>query len=238
MCIGVFSISSLGPYLTIYYVFHGNEKAASVLVGWTGTAWAITGISLMFAVSWVGTRFGKRRTLMAGMVIALFGNLIKWFCYSPTHPWLVVIPSIFIAVGFCTLWPLSGAMMADVCDYHEFETGVRREGAIQAVSGWIMKVGTTIAFAMSGFVLNIAGFNNALGGNQAPQTLLLMRLMDVGVPSVSILAALYLLERFPLTERRVHEIRAELETRRGALRAATQNPAGNSIKPELAEDGI
>jgi GPH family glycoside/pentoside/hexuronide:cation symporter len=218
MCLGIFSIGSLPVYLAIYYIYGGEEGPASILSGWGGTVWQVGSLFFVPLISLVATRFGKRHTLVLALFFALAGNLIKWFCYTPAHPWMFLIPPLFVAFGFSALWTLTASMLADVCDLHELKTGNRNEGALNAMYAWLLKVGSTIAFALSGVILNLTGFNQALGANQSPETILSMRLMDIGVPSVAVIAAIVLAWIYPISEDRAYQIRAELEQRRGRLK--------------------
>ena len=217
MCLGIFSISSLPVYLAIYYIYGGQEGPASVLSGWSGTAWQVSSLFFVPLIGLVATRVGKRHTLVLALVLALVGNLIKWWCYTPVHPWMFLIPPLFVAFGFSALWTLTASMLADVCDLHELQTGNRNEGALNAMYAWLLKVGTTIAFALSGVLLNLTGFDQALGANQSPDTILSMRLIDIAVPAVAVLAAIVLAWIYPISEDRAYQIREELEKRRGKL---------------------
>lgn len=217
MCLGVFSISSLPTYIAIYYIFGGNEQAASMLVGWNGTVWQVGSLFFVPLVGYAATRLGKRHTLVLALFCALAGNLIKWFCYSPEHPWLFLIPPVFIALGFSALWTLTASMLADVCDLHELDNGNRNEGALNAMYAWLMKLGITLAFALSGLLINLTGFQQSLGGAQSPHTILTMRLLDIGVPTAAVLAAIALAWIYPIPENRAYQIREELERRRGKL---------------------
>jgi GPH family glycoside/pentoside/hexuronide:cation symporter len=217
MCLGVFSISSLPTYIAIYHIFGGDEKAASMLVGWNGTVWQVGSLFFVPLVACAATRLGKRQTLIIALFFALAGNLIKWFCYSPAHPWLFLIPPLFIALGFSALWTIANSMLADVCDLHELRTGNRNEGTLNAMYAWLMKLGTTLAFALSGLLINFTGFQQSLGGGQSAHTILTMRLLDIGVPAAAVVAAIALAWIYPVSEIRAYEIRAELERRRGIL---------------------
>ena len=217
MCLGVFSISSLPTYIAIYYIFGGDEKAASMLVGWNGTVWQVGSLLFVPLVGFAATRIGKRQTLIIALFFALAGNLIKWFCYSPAHPWLFLIPPLFIALGFSALWTIAGSMLADVCDLHELKTGNRNEGALNAMYAWLMKLGTTLAFALSGLLINLTGFQQSIGGAQSEHTILTMRLMDIIVPSGAVAAAILLAWIYPISEKRAYQIREELDLRRGKL---------------------
>ena len=185
--------------------------------GWSGTAWQVGSLFFVPLIGLVATRVGKRHTLVLALVLALVGNLIKWWCYTPVHPWMFLIPPLVVAFGFSALWTLTASMLADVCDLHELQTGNRNEGALNAMYAWLLKVGTTIAFALSGVLLNLTGFDQALGANQSPDTILSMRLIDIAVPAVAVLAAIVLAWIYPISEDRAYQIREELEKRRGKL---------------------
>jgi len=106
-------------------------------------------------------------------------------------------------------------MIADVCDLDELDNGNRREATFGAIYWWNVKLGMALAFAFSGHLLNITGFNVALNGNQSAHTLLMMRMCDIGVPILTSVIAIAAVAMFNLTEERAHQIRLELEKRRG-----------------------
>lgn len=217
MCLGIFSITSLTPYIAIYHIYGGAETPASVLLGWGGTVWQAGSLVFVFIVGAAGVRLGKKRALVLFLACSVVGCLLKWVCYTPAHPFLFLIPPLFLALGFCALWTLTSSMMADVCDLLELETGMRNEATLGAVYAWLVKLGTTLAFTVSGFILNATGFDVALGGSQPEHTIFLMRALDLGLPTVTIMAAIVLACFYPITEARSRSIREELEKRRGTL---------------------
>ncbi|MBT8075347.1 MAG: MFS transporter, partial [Gammaproteobacteria bacterium] len=85
---------------------------------------------------------------------------------------------------------------------------------------WMIKVGMALAGLLTGVLLKVSGFDVALGAAQAEETLLLIRLFDVGIPIVTSLIALGIVATYQLTEERVYDIRAELEERRGKVPSA------------------
>jgi GPH family glycoside/pentoside/hexuronide:cation symporter len=106
-------------------------------------------------------------------------------------------------------------MIADVCDLDELNTGQRREGMFASIYWWVVKLGMALALALSGFLLNWTGFNVDLNGDQTEQAIFLMRIFDALVPFVSSGLAIWAVYSFPITEEKAHEIRLELEARRG-----------------------
>jgi GPH family glycoside/pentoside/hexuronide:cation symporter len=114
------------------------------------------------------------------------------------------------------LFTLMGSMIADVCDLDELETDHRREGMFGSIFWWVVKLGMAMAFAISGGLLNATGFEVSFGGNQSESTFFFMRLFDVLIPAITSLLAILTIATFSITEAKAHEIRLELEQRRGS----------------------
>jgi len=219
---GFMLISSFQFYVIIYYVFGGETVHGAEYAGWSGTVGAISTFIVIGIVTWMSTRFGKRKAFFIAIGISIVGYAMKWFCYNPEIPWLLLVPAPLMAFGLGGLFTLMGSMIADVCDYDELTTYERREGMFGSIFWWVVKLGMALALAGGGFLLNATGFDVALEGNQTERTIFLMRLCDVVVPIVTSLLAMWAVASFEITEQRALEIRQELEQRRGA---AAPDPA-------------
>jgi len=217
MTIGIFSIGTIGAYLNIYYVYGGNQKPASIMQGWGGTAYLLASLIAIPIISVLSAKYGKKNVLLGFLYLATVGAISKWWCYTPDHPFLQLIPNAMIGAGFSALWILISSMLADTCDYDEITSHLRREGIYGAMFGWVSKLGVSLAFFLSGVTLNITGFNVALGGHQSASTFFWMRILAAGVAAVASLVAALLIHKYPITEERAYEIRAELETRKAML---------------------
>ena len=112
-------------------------------------------------------------------------------------------------------------MVADVVDADELNTGERREGMYGSIFWWVVKLGMSLALLGGGLLLSATGYDVALGGAQTEETIWLMRLFDAAIPCATSLLAIWAVASFSISEERAHEIRAELEARRGALGEAT-----------------
>lgn len=208
-------VASFTSYVLIYYVYEGDKDLGANLMGVFGTVMAVSTFSVILLVTWVATRIGKKNTFFLSVGVSLFGYGLKWFCYSPEHPYLILVCAPFVAFGLGCLFTLMGSMIADVCDVDELETGQRREGMFGSIFWWVVKLGMAFVLLLSGFALNATGFDVALDGNQAERTLFLMRVFDVGVPFVTSALAIWMVYLYPITEEKAHSVRAELEARRG-----------------------
>ena len=110
-----------------------------------------------------------------------------------------------------------GSMISDVCDYDELHSHERREGIFGAIYWWMVKVGMAIAGLMTGYLLNLSGFDVKLGADQSQQTLFWLRSFDVVIPIVTSLLAIAIMWTYRLSESEANSIREQLEQRRGKL---------------------
>ena len=226
---GFMLVSSFQFYVIIYYVFGGDQELGAEYAGWSGTVGAVATFCVIFLVTWLATKIGKRRTFFIAIGISMFGYALKWFCYNPEIPWLLLVPAPFMAFGLGALFTLMGSMIADVCDLDELETYQRREGMFGSIYWWVVKLGMALALAGGGFLLNATGFDVDLNGNQTERAIFLMRLFDVMVPFVCSGLAIWAVYAFPITEEMAHEIRLKLEQRRGEPAVNGRAPPGGEL---------
>lgn len=210
---GLFLVDTLGLYVGIYYVFQGDRHAASIMQGWAGTAFKVCQLASIPLIAIGAESFGKIRTLNACLIVAIIGTGCKWWCYSPTHPWLMLIPSALMGPGLSGLFIISSSMLADVCDLDEIDTGLRREGAFASVYGWFVKIGLSLSLFLSGFILVETGFSEALGSMQSPTTIFWMRFLFSTIPPAALVIAVFLVARFPITEAVARAARKALDSR-------------------------
>ncbi len=210
---------SFSLYVMIYYVFSGENAAAGKLMGWFGMLTSIFTLLVIPLTGWIATHLGKRNTFLITITLSLIGYALKWVGYNPEHPYWLLFACPLVAFGTGSLFTLMGSMISDVCDYDELETHQRREGVFGAIYWWMIKVGMALAGLLTGVLLKASGFDVALQTAQPERTLLLLRLFDVGIPVVTSALALLIIAKYTITEERAHEIRAELEQRRGKVTA-------------------
>jgi GPH family glycoside/pentoside/hexuronide:cation symporter len=233
---GFMLVSSFQFYVIIYYVFGGDKVLGAEYAGYVGTLGAISTFVVIFIVTWLGTKIGKRQALFAAIGLSMVGYAMKWVCYDPDMPWLMLLPAPFLAFGLGGLFTLMPAMICDVVDMDELKTYQRREGMFGAVFWWVVKLGMAAALAAGGFLLNATGFDVALEGNQAESTVTLMRVFDAFLPFIASGVAMWAILSFSITEERAREIRLELEQRRGGPKvpaAAVPLPGKQALPSEL-----
>jgi GPH family glycoside/pentoside/hexuronide:cation symporter len=90
---------------------------------------------------------------------------------------------------------------------------------------------------LSGVLLNVTGFNVALGAGQKASALFWMRVCDVGIPIVSSLIAVFIIMTFDISEARAYDIRAQVERRREDRRKEEVRVEEERRKGERREQG-
>jgi glycoside/pentoside/hexuronide:cation symporter, GPH family len=163
---GFMMVSSFQSYVIIYYVFGGDIARGAEYAGWAGTVQSVATFCVIALATWLGTRIGKKRTFYVATGVSMLGYALKWVCYSPEIPWLVVVPAPLLAFGLGGLFTIMPSMIADVVDLDELQTHERREGMYGSIFWWVVKLGMAVALAAGGLLLNATGFDVALAGNQ------------------------------------------------------------------------
>ncbi len=239
---GFMLASAFSAYVIFFYVFGGSETLdaaysnGGTLLGWFGSISSVCTFCVIFLITWVSTKIGKRRTFLISISLSIIGYALKWIGYNPDQPYLLLIAAPFIAFGLGSLFTIVNSMVADVCDLDELHTGTRREGMFGAIYWWMVKLGLAVTSLIAGFLLNASGFNVALGLNQSASALLKMRLFDIGIPIVTSLAAIFIIMTFSITETKAYNIRAQVERRREERRKEAIRTEDEKRRDERRKD--
>jgi GPH family glycoside/pentoside/hexuronide:cation symporter len=214
---GTSMINALGYTVTVYYVCRGNVSVGNEYNALMGLAYMVSGFFGVPFFAMLSRRIGKRQALMSGFMLACVVFMSTWWLYTPAVMWLQIFASGMISFCNAGFWTLSASIGADVIDCDELRHGTRREGAFSSCGSWVMKMGMAAGVGLSMFILDWIGFSYDAGGNQGEVTIFLLRFLLAGVPMIGAVIGLIALAKFPLTQERTLEIRAELEARRGKV---------------------
>jgi glycoside/pentoside/hexuronide:cation symporter, GPH family len=213
--LGTFMVEPFALYIGIYHVCGGDKEIAATLAGWIGVTKNVGAIAAIPLITFVAARIGKRNTLFLGQGMLVISFLSSWVCFTPAHPWMMVLPFVLLAPGLTCFMILGGSILADICDLDELENGMRREGMFGASAAFVGKFAFSLVTILNGYLLEFAGYRADLPG-QSPETVLSLRLLFVFVPIALIAASAALTWAFPLTRRRAKEIREALDARHAA----------------------
>jgi GPH family glycoside/pentoside/hexuronide:cation symporter len=170
-------------------------------------------------VPFVARMAGRKMAFVILLVVAIICTSSFYFL----KPDQLLLIFVINAIGSITGGPLSAllmAMYADTADYAEWKNGRRATGLIFSASifaqkqGWGLSGGFTLLLMGSlGFVANQAQTPESLHG--------LVKLMSIFPGALGVLALLLLTLLYPLNEKRMTEIAADLKKRRAVDAAST-----------------
>ncbi|MGC6456434.1 MAG: MFS transporter [Coraliomargaritaceae bacterium] len=211
------SVLQLDMYVHIYYIYGGDKSAGALLDGINKAAPVVFALLGTFWVQRMSRKYDKHHLLLVAIVILFLAKLGLYVTYYPGQVWLTFATKPFLTFGMSAFWILILSMRADIADWDEYQFGRRREGMIAALTNWMVKVSMTLAIAASGFLLEqVAGFEVDKGA-QSMETLERMKFIYVFLPSGAIALVFFIMLKYPLSQKKLAEVRAELETRREAV---------------------
>ncbi len=214
--LGTSMVGALGYYATVYYVCGGNTIIGDNWNFWMGIAFMIGGFLGAPLLNRVAYKIEKRKAVVVAAVIGILGYGGSWFLYTPLIPWLQTIASGTMGMAAAGLWMLHSAIGADVIDYDELHTGKRREGSFTACGSYILKLGNSGGYFISGLILNWSGFDSSIT-TQSPETIFWIRAMLASIPIIGLSFVIFFILKMSLTKQKCLDIRKALEERRGTV---------------------
>jgi GPH family glycoside/pentoside/hexuronide:cation symporter len=214
--LGTSMVGALGYYATVFYVAGGNKIIGDNWQFWMGVAFMLGGLIGIPLLANLSHRIGKREAAVVACAVGICGYGGSWFLYTPAIQWLQTISSGLMGMAAASLWMLHSSIGADIIDYDELNTGKRREGAFTACASYILKLGNSFGYYLSGLILTWSGFTWKLKV-QAPETIFWIRSSLASLPIVGLIIAIIFVLRVPLTRQKSEEIRRSLELRRGTV---------------------
>lgn len=219
--------------------------AGGKLLGIYGTFSAICTVIVIPRIVWLSKKLGKVNAFYIAIPLSIIGFAMKWPAYLQVHPanselwtmlggtgfinfvevcwfiakshYLLLLCAPFIVFGLGSIFTIFLSILADICDIDELETGERREGMFTAVYWWMVKMGLAVAGLLGGAMLAWTGFDQAKGIGQSLNTLLWMRIFDIVIPIVASVIAIFIIYTMHDSEEDAHEVRRQLEARRGKV---------------------
>ena len=222
LCIATFfvfnafnTVAGFSFFIIVYGMFEGDAGAAGTWPAWFGTISALsTSFLVIPIITYLSQKLGKKNTFLLSQSVSVVGYMSFWWCFQPDNPSLMFLPLPLFAFGIGSLFTMMMSMTADVCDLNELNTGMRNEGVFGAIYWWMVKFGFAIAGLLSGLILALVGFDQSVAV-QTQDTLDGLKLAYIMVPITGTLIAMAVMSRYDLSEQKAHEIREQLEAKRG-----------------------
>jgi hypothetical protein len=85
------------------------------------------------------------------------------FITTPEHPYWQIIPGLIVMPLLVITNTIAGAILPDICDVDELETGQRREGLFTSVMGFVGKLEISLAVILVGYIVTWAQIDTKIG---------------------------------------------------------------------------
>jgi len=166
----------------------------------------------MFLFPWkiLSDRINKGPAYALGLGIGGLAIACTWLLPHAQTPWIYVI-AIVAGIGFSANWVFPWAMVPDVVEYDQLETGEHRGGMYYGVWGFTSKLTAALGIGLSGWVLQLYGFVPNV--EQSARTLLGIRLFFGPLPAIVLGVALPLLIWYPITRVTHAEVLRKLQAK-------------------------
>ncbi|NLN36573.1 MAG: MFS transporter [Bacteroidales bacterium] len=200
-----------------YFTDYVTSTFRTAAFGWTvGTIYLLVGqASNMIGVALaapVANRIGKKKTYLGAMILAALLSCF-FFMLKPDHIMLIMIFQVVISACAGIIFPLLWSMYADIVDYQELKTGRRATGLILSSSSMSQKFGWAVGGAITGWLLAAFGYDADLAV-QSQNAVHGVRLMMSFLPAIGCILAVIAIALYPLGEKKVLEITAQLNEKR------------------------
>jgi GPH family glycoside/pentoside/hexuronide:cation symporter len=173
----------------------------------------------LFIVGWVEKFMGKKKGYAAMMILTMMFTFLFYFIPETNIPLLLTV-HILINFMFGPTAALVWAMYTDAADYSEWKTGRRATGLVMSACTMAQKFGYTFGGAFGMWVLTTIGYQANVV--QSERALAGIKAMVSWYSAVPCLIGFFLILLYPLTEKKLKAIEADLKIRRESEAAESE----------------
>jgi GPH family glycoside/pentoside/hexuronide:cation symporter len=207
LAIGI--VEAVFAYYVIYWAGIAEEDSAILLATILASATLFLPV-----VNWLAGRLEKKWAFVACTLTWVVVHVALW--WIPARAPVPVFVIAFLAgLGVASAHVLPTAMGADVLESVEVESGERQEGVYGGISGFIQKLGTSVALLSIGWILELTGYVPG-AAVQSASALTGIRVMVSWIPAVLLVASIAAAAAFPITRAVHRQLSLEAGRRRGA----------------------
>jgi GPH family glycoside/pentoside/hexuronide:cation symporter len=221
---GIQLTAAMLPYFVDAWMGLSESHFARMALTVQGTA-----IAMVLVWERVARLSGKRTVFLLGAPLAIVA-LTSLITIQPGEVTAMYSLGMLAGVGVATMYMVPFAMLPDVVDLDELETGLRREGLYFSAVVFLQKLGIAVALFVSGQLLDLTGFT-ANAASQPNQALWAIRLLIGPLPAILLVGSLWFAYRYPISRQRHQQILLALQDQRGRkvpLNSSAEEAPGSS----------
>jgi GPH family glycoside/pentoside/hexuronide:cation symporter len=200
------------PYFVILWMGLSGAWVGNVILAVQGTAFV-----MLFIWARVSALLGKKAVFSLGMGIWILAQA-GLVMLQPGQMGLLVGLSILAGIGVSTAYLVPWAMVPDVIELDELQTGQRREGIFYGFMVLLQKMGLALGLFLVGQLLQWSGFQSTVACQSPPiqpdSALLMVRMLIGPVPTLILVGGLVLNYFYPITRQSHAQVLQQLDERR------------------------
>ncbi len=202
-------------YTRLNYVFRGDTQLAATYTGIGGTLSTCIGLAGIPLFQYLANRYGKIFAVKVIMASGFLSSISTIVLYTPSYPFLSLIPSLLVVPGMNAIWVIIPSMKGDCVDEDLLLTGRRRSGSFESTFSWTLRLSVSLATLISGPLVVLVGYDANLKGALQPEPVIQnMRIVLAIAPALIMGLAIWIIHKYPLTSQRIAEMKSELDQRR------------------------
>ena len=205
--------SNLVIYFFKYDIGGAGWKGNYTLFTMVGGVFQILGMMVVYPL--LRKKFGNTQIFKAALGTAMLGYaLILAVCFAGLADSMILIcvcgALVFAANGILTV--LTTVFLSNSVDYGELKTGKREESVIFSMQTFVVKAASGFAVFITGVGLDLIGLvgntdEEAVVAEQSSSTIMGLRLLMTVLPILGLIVAfLFFVKKFILTDKKVEEI--------------------------------
>jgi GPH family glycoside/pentoside/hexuronide:cation symporter len=219
-----FMIGSIGLNITtpLYLFFIADVLQAEDQAIFMLTFFYLSSFAAVPFWVWLAKKVGKHRAYLGSFFLLAFAHPFYLLLGEGDFWWMVpmTLATGFASGGFSATLPNS--MKADVIDLDTVKTGENRAALFFSAWSFAQKATSSIGAAIAMFGLAYFGFDATPEGSNGADELFGLRFLFSTFPSIFFLVGAAIVWKYPITEERHAEIRAELEARNAGDELASE----------------
>lgn len=209
---GLMAVSNSAGAYYVNYNLGGTAEELSVFMG----LGSIPAFIFMPMIPWIKKQVGKKGMFYIFLSTAILGmgmlyaiseiEALKYHIYLVYFAQFVKSTGVIVATGY--MW----ALVPEVISFGEYTHGKRISGIVNALTGIFYKAGMALGGVVPGLVLAYVGFNSELP-QQTPMAQQGILWLVAVIPAALLLLAMFIISRYDLSDERIDEINAAIESR-------------------------
>ena len=196
----------------LMYFFTYNQGLTAVETSLMFLFRSMASIIVIMIVKKICAGRDKRSSLMGVYTVGGIALIVNKFI-SPDNMIELSIFVVLAVIAVTIYWQFMPAIVYDVCEYDELETGKQRQGAIVSLLSLVEAFAAGLGSQLLGIILQIAGFNGEAAVQSETAMLWIENCLTI-VPVIFIALALLSLKKYPITKEKFAEIQRQLAERK------------------------